>query len=59
MDPMERAAKVLGLSTGHKNMMGCCFSSVEVEYDIYGLVENTGYTVKAYDLLSHFAQRLE
>lgn len=58
MDPMERAAKVLGSSPGHKNMMGCSSSGVKVESDIDGLLANAGYTVKASDL-AHVAQRLE
>lgn len=58
MDPMERAAKVLGSSPGHKNMMGCSSSGVKVEPEIDGLLANAGYTVKASDL-AHVAQRLE
>lgn len=58
MDPVERAAKVLGSSTGHKNIIGCSSSGAKVESDIDGLLANAGYTVKASDL-AHVAQRLE
>ena len=55
MDPIERAAKVLGSSTGHKNMMCCSFLGVKEDSEIHGLLENILYIVKASDLLSHVA----
>ena len=60
MDPVERAAKVLGSSTGHKNTIASSSSSsgLKVDSNIDGLLENAGYIVKASDL-AHVAQRLE
>ena len=60
MDPVERAAKVLGSSTGYKNTIASSSSSsgLKVDSDIDELLENAGYTVKASDL-AHVAQRLE